>query len=120
LASIEWVIAIAGTMVALLLLANLVLVRYADAAVTAAAGAGARAGAQLGGEVADCEAAAFATLRGATGLLRGPVGAAGTVACVAAGPDMVVTVTVAVPWLVGGLAPVPVEHTERRSKELAP
>lgn len=120
MASIEWIVAIAITMVSLLLLANLVVVKYAAAAVTASAAAGARAGARLGGEPAECEAAALGTLRGATGLLRGSIGSTSQAACSHTNGYATATVTVDVPWFFGDLPPVHLEHSERRQLELAP
>lgn len=120
LAAAEWAVTAAATMGFLLVVANLALVQYGEAAVRSATEAGARAAVAVGGSEAECEAAAYNTLRGSGGLLRGDAGQTAVVACTISGGAVDVHVASDIDWLVGGGRSAHVEHQLRRQVEVLP
>lgn len=120
LSVVEWVVAVALTMVTLLFIGNLAVMQYAAGAVRASASAGARSGAMLVAGVDECEAAAAAVLRGESGLLRGVIGRDADVKCSMAVDVVSVRVAARVPWFTGGAAPVTIVGLERRYRESPP
>lgn len=97
---------ISFTMVLLLMTANIIAWQYGRGAVRAAVDESARYGAALGRDANDCQTHAFDMLRGANGLLAGPMGDSVVVACSATTGVMTATATGAFEWWVGGIAPI--------------
>lgn len=93
----QFVVAVAFSLLVLVLVANVILVQYARGVVRAAAEEGAQAGSRLTATGADCHARATEVL---DGLLGGSMGDTVTVACSVGPAEVAATVRYSfTPWL---------------------
>lgn len=95
--TIQFVLAVALSLLLLVLIANVIIVQYGRGVVRAAAEEGAQAGSRLSASEADCEARAGEVL---DGLLGGPMGDQISVSCTVGASQVVATVQYTfTPWL---------------------
>lgn len=106
LASVQTLVGLSLAVIVLLLAANLVVIQYTRAALTAAAAAGVRTGSLVGGSAESCERRAAAVLFGENGLLHGPYGSDARVRCTHRGKTMQAVGTATAVWWLEELPPV--------------
>jgi len=95
--TIQFVLAVALSLLLLVLIANVIIVQYGRGVVRAAAEEGAQAGSRLSASEADCEARAGEVL---DGLLGGPMGDQISVSCTVGASQVMATVQYTfTPWL---------------------
>jgi len=95
--TIQFVLAVALSLLMLVLVANVIIVQYGRGVVRAAAEEGAQAGSRLSASEADCEARAGEVL---DGLLGGPMGDRISITCSIGSSEVIATVRYTfTPWL---------------------
>jgi hypothetical protein len=95
--TVQFVVAVALSLLMLVLVANVIVVQYGRGVVRAAAEEGAQAGSRLTASRIDCEMRADEVL---SGLLGGPMGDDVSVTCTVGATQVVATVTYRfTPWL---------------------